>query len=787
MSETFRDASRTVAERVEDLLGRMTLAEKVAQLACVEVPTVVGPAGFDPDHVLAAVPDGIGQVARIGASSGLRAAARAQLYNDLQKVMVEGTRLGIPLLLHEESAGGFCARDASVFPQAIGLAATWDPALVEEVASVIGDQMRSVGARQTLAPVLDVARDPRWGRVEETYGEDPVLAGTIGVAYVRGVQGADLAGGVAATGKHFLGYGLPEGGRNWAPVQLGPRELREVYAEPFAAAVREAGLASVMNSYSSVDGLPCAGAPSLLTDLLRGELGFDGTVVADYYAVRLLMTHHRVAADKQEAAVLALTAGLDVELPRFDCFRTLADAVGAGRLPAAAVDRAVARVLELKLRLGLFEQPYVDADAAGAVCGTGAQRGLARRAAAASVVVLANDGVLPLGAGVGTVAVVGPGADDPRLLQGDYHYPAHQELLLMTAAPAAAPTPDGEPLFLWPEGLEGGVARYAGRHVTPLEAIRDAAGPHTTVVHNRGCEVTGDDRTGIAAAARAAGGADVAVVVLAGRSGLSPEATVGEARDAVDLGLTGVQEELARAVLATGTPTVVVVLSGRVHTLAGVVEGAAAAVQVWPPGEEGGHGLADVLFGVVDPSGRLPVSLPRHVGQVPVHYSYRAGGGKAMFLGEYTDCATSPLFPFGHGLSYTSFERGPVRARAGSTAEPVEVTVSTANVGDRAGVDVVQLYVTDPVASVARPERQLVGFARVPLEPGEGRRVTFRVHPARLAFFDPAMRFVTEPGRLAFSVGASSGDLYGEASVDLHGPATEFTQRDVRQTAVTLG
>src|SRR5947207_12522064 len=404
--------------------------------------------------------------------------------NQVQLFAIERTRLGIPVVVHEEFTGGYCARGATVFPQAIGLAATWDPALVEDVAAVIRDQLRAVGARHTLAPVLDIARDPRWGRVEETYGENPVLAGAIGTAYVRGLQTDDIRNGVICTGKHFLGYGLPEGGMNHAPVHVGPRQLREVFAEPFVAAIRDAGLASVMNSYSSVDGLPCAGSHAILTGLLRDELGFEGVVVADYFSVALLVSHHHTAGDRGAAAAQALAAGLDMELPAIDCFRDLEAEVASGRLNVEVVDRAVRRALAAKFRLGLFEQPYVDAGAAPARFQTRDQRALARRAAAESVVLLTNDGVLPLRPDIGTIAVIGPGADDERLLQGDYHYPAHVEIVYLGGAapggPAAQETA-GVP-FLPEAGGAFAPGPYFTPHVTPLAGLRDAFGA-SRVVH----------------------------------------------------------------------------------------------------------------------------------------------------------------------------------------------------------------------------------------------------------------------------------------------------------------
>ena len=769
------------ARRVDDLLEQMTLPEKVAQLGGVWITDLVSPTGFDAARAAVHLEHGIGHVTRIGASTGLRPAESAALMNDVQRFAVERTRLGIPVVVHEESTGGYCARDATVFPQAIGLAATWDPALVEDVAAVIRAQLRAVGARHTLAPVLDIARDPRWGRVEETYGENPVLAGAIGSAYVRGLQTGDLRDGVICTGKHFLGYGLPEGGMNHAPVQLGPRELREVFAEPFAAAIRDSGLASVMNSYSAVDGLPCAGSAAILTDLLREELGFDGLVVADYFAVALLITHHRTARDRAAAAAQALSAGLDLELPAFDCYRELTRLVEEGAVDVALIDRAVRRVLQSKFDLGLFEQPYVDVDRASGVFDTLAQRDLARRAAAASIVLLRNEHqLLPLDANrLGRVAVLGPLADSVRGLQGDYHYPAHAEIVFENDAAPSPVLPQAGGAFT--------PGPHYTPHVTPLAALVAAIGDWAEVEYEEGCAVTGDDRSGIDPAVRAAERADVALVFVGGESGLMPHSTVGEARDASNLTLTGVQQDLVEAIVATETPTVVVVIGGRVFALPWIAEHVPAVLFAWLPGEEGGTAIADVVLGHVNPSGRLPVTMPRGVGQVPIHATHMSGGGRTQFWSDYTDERSSPLFPFGHGLSYTTFVYDDVAVEPGSTTSPTVVRVTISNTGGRAGDEIVQLYVTDEIASVVRPFRALVGFARVGLAAGESATLTFTVHPSRLAFYDPQMRFVCEPGEFTFAVGASWADIRARRTVSLPGDVAPYRQREIVATTVALG
>ena len=778
----YLDPERSVTERVDDLLGRMTLDEKLAQLGCVWSTQLVVDDAFSPKRSAELMPHGTGHITRVAASTGLRPAGLAEFGNEVQRHLVTQTRLGIPAVVHEESTAGFCARDATQFPQAIGLAATWDTQLMGEIGAVIREQMLAVGARHTLAPVLDIARDPRWGRVEETYGEDPELAGQMGVAYVRSVQAGggveDLRQGVVCTGKHFLGYGLPDGGLNHGPVQLGGRELREVFAEPFAAAIRDAGLASVMNSYSSVDGLACAGSRSILTTLLRDELRFEGTVVADYFSVDLLRTHHRLSSDKGGAAVAALSAGLDVELPSTDCYGApLRERIDAGDVDLETVDVSVRRVLTQKIALGLFEQPYADAAAAAAAYGRPEQTALARRAAAQAVVVLTNDGVLPLSADLTRIAVVGPTADDVRLTQGDYHYPAHLEIIY------GAATAD----FLPSGGGAFAPGPYFPDTVTPLAAFR-AALPTATIETSPGCGLLDhdDDEASLTEAVAAAERAEAAIVCVGGMSGLVPPATVGEARDAADLALTGAQDELIRRVCETGTPTVVVVMSGRIHTLTEAAEHGAALVLAWPGGEQAGSGLVDVLTGVVPAQGRLPVSLPRRTGQVPVHYNHRAGGGSSKFWGDYADGPVAPLFRFGHGLGYAEVEYGTATCEATTTTADVVVSIPVTNTSERETVEIVQCYARDDVASVARPDQQLVGFARVPLGPKQTRQVTFAISPSKLAFFDESMSRICEPGSFTITVGPSSAVVGGQVRPVLTGDASLYFQRLIRATRVSI-
>jgi beta-glucosidase len=759
---------RGMATDLDALLARMTLDEKLAQLGCVWCTALVEDDAFSPDAASKWLAHGIGEITRIGATTGLRPRDRAAFTNAVQRYLVDHTRLGIPAIVHEESTAGLCARDATQFPQAIGLASTWDPDLVERIGGVIREQMVATGARHTLAPVLDVARDARWGRVEETYGESAYLASRLGVAYVRGVQG-DLRGGVAATGKHFLGYALSDGGLNHAPVHIGARELREVVAEPFRAAIAEAGLATVMNSYASVDGLPCGGSKAILDDLLRAELGFTGVVVADYSTTELLMSYHRVAATKGEAARRALEAGLDMELPQLDCYGApLRELVERGDVDVALVDRSVRRVLALKDWLGLFDDPYVDEAAVDAAYGRSSDRALAREAAVKSLVLLRNDQhLLPLSRDA-QIAVIGPAADDVRLLQGDYSYPAHTEIVqprdrdgqLIERAGDFAPGP------------------YYPDSVTPLAGIR-AIAPDAT--YAKGAGIRSMQTDGFAAAVANARAADVAVCFVGGRSGLMPDCTSGEFRDVSDLGLPGVQLALVQAVIETGTPTVVVIVSGRPHALPWIAEHAAALLYAWVPGEQGGAAIADVLFGVESPSGRLPISLPRSAGHVPTYHDHRAGGGRSAIFGDYVDAPAWPLYFFGHGLAYTTFEYDALRVHDPvTTAAPWEIDVDMRNTGPRAGTEVVQLYLRDEVARVARRDRQLVGFARVDLAPGESATVRFAVDPTALAYYDEAMRVVVEPGTMRVIVGGL------EHSVNVTGAEREIAPNDRRPATVDV-
>ena len=755
----YRDPTRTIEERVDDLLARMTLEEKAAQLGSAWVFQLADGSSLAPERAADLLRDGLGHVTRISGASSLGLEGAALLANDIQRHLVEETRLGIPAIVHEEICSGLMAREATVFPQAIGLAATWEPELVEAMADEVRVQMRAIGAHQGLSPVLDVCRDPRWGRTEETFGEDPYLVARMGVAFVRGLQGDDLSEGVIATAKHFIAYGASEGGKNWAPAHVGARELREIYLHPFEAAVRTAGLRSLMNAYNELDGVPCTADAELLTAIPRGQWGFDGVVVSDYFSIRQLDHYHHLAAGPEEAAAMALGAGLDVELPGTDCYGApLLRALDTGLVGEETFTTAVRRVLRAKFELGLFERPYVDVSAVASAADVGETRALAGRIARKSIVLLKNDGMLPLPADVGSIAVLGPTADEARHQFGDYTYPAHVESLLEMRQ-------SGRNVFSMPgaEGLESLAADVAA--VTVLAALRERFGPR--VPFAPGCDIGGSSREGFAEAVALAAAADVAVLVMGDKAGLTDDCTSGESRDRSSLDLPGVQEELVRAVVATGTPVVLVLVTGRPAASPWLHEQCAAVVLAWLPGEEGASAIADVLAGAVNPGGKLPISYPRSAGQIPVFYGHKVSGGRSHWKVDYVDSPASPLYPFGFGLSYTTFAVGDVSIEEETVtwSGAVTVAVTLTNTGDCAGDEVVQLYIRDPHASVTRPVLELKAFRRVELEAGASCSVRFEVPVAQLGFYDRELSYVVEPGVVEVYVGTSAADIVPAGSI----------------------
>jgi len=757
----YLDESAPVERRVEDLIDRMTLEELVAQLLSVpserisetdenERALLDEDGEIDWDVAEELLEDGVGHFTRLAGGGGISPERAAEVTEELQTYLVEETRLGIPAVPHEECLSGYMGPGGTTYPQMIGVASTFEPERVRGMTDRIREQLTAIGSAHALSPVLDVGRDPRWGRTEETFGEDPYLVAEMASAYVEGLQGADPTEGVSATLKHFAGHGVGEGGKNRSSVQVGEREFREVHLFPYEAAIREAGAESVMNAYHDVDGIPCAADESLLTGILRGEWDFSGTVVSDYFSVRFLTEEHGVASDYQTAAVQAVQAGLDVELPQIECYDTLVDAVEDGEIERATIETAARRVLRQKIEKGLFEDYGTDQADVEDAFGPDADRDYARKLARESVTLLKNEAdLLPL-ADDDAVAVVGPKADTPAGQLGDYAYAAH-----------------------YPE-------KESNRHVvTPLEAFEERLGADR-VTYAEGCTTTGSETDGFGAAVSAAEESDVALAFVGARSAVSlseaddeqrakrPDVpTSGEGTDVTDLGLPGVQGDLVEELQGTETPLVVVFVSGKPHATPWIDEHVPAVVHGWLPGEEGGHGIADVLLGEHNPSGRLPVSIPKTVGQLPVYYGRKPNSRTERHV--YVD--EDPLYPFGYGLSYTDFSYGDVELSTTelSPAGTVTATVTVENTGEMAGHEVLQCYTHQRWPTQARPVQELVGFQRVHLEPGESATVSFEVAASQLAYHDADMDLVVEPGEYDLRIGSSAAAIETDATVEVTG------------------
>jgi len=783
MTLPYQDAARAVPERVADLLARMTLDEKIAQLHAFwlllsedgnhrpRMDSFTG--GSDAETVRHGLRHGLGQISRPLGSHSVDPAAGVRALNRLQKFLVEETRLGIPAMSHEECLVGLMGRGATLFPSALSYGATWNPELIERAAQAIGREARSVGCHHGLAPVLDVSRDVRWGRTEETFGEDPYLVGVLATRYVRGLQGPrrDLL----ATLKHYAGHSASEGARNHAPVSLGWRELNDVFLLPFEMAVKQANAGSVMPAYHDIDGEPAHASHHLLTEVLRGQWGFDGLVVADYVGISLLYQHHGVAADRAEAAAQAFNAGLDIELPGDDCAPQLRQALERGLISAQKIDEVVARVLTEKFRLGLFERPY--ADEAGIALQQPDTIEVAREVARQSIVVLHNDGVLPLDARAGRrIAVIGPTADDPLALLGGYSFPVHLILNDQTEGSAQVVTPlaalkaaFGDANVRYAQGCPILEQRGAGAPVFPGDVAEAVNGERVSRVSQR--------RDGIVEAVACAAQADVAIVCVGDLAGLFQTGTVGEGSDADSLALPGAQQALLDAVLDSGTPTIVVLTGGRPYTLGGREHDLAALVMAFAGGQEGGTAIAEVLTGAVEPSGRLTLSVPKSAGAMPYFYNHKlksAGTPIALHFGS--------RYPFGHGLSYTAFAYDDLQLAQPSVdieRGEVELSCRITNTGTRAGVEVPQLYVRDVLASAVRPVKELKGFARLALAPGESARVRFLLPVDMLNFTGASGARIVEPGAFELQVGASSADIRLRTSVQVTG-AVRTLGRDWR-------
>ncbi len=745
----YKNPSIPAARRVKDLLSRMTLQEKAAQMMCVwqkKSETLVDANGdFDPRKARAAFKSGhgLGQVGRPSdAGKGKHAREMAELTNAIQKFFIENSRLGIPVMFHEECLHGHAGAGSTSFPQPIGLGATFNPGLVEALYAMTAEETRARGAHQALTPVVDVARDPRWGRVEETFGEDPYLVAQLGIASVRGFQGdASFKDKkrVIATLKHFAAHGQPESGINCAPTNVSMRLLRETFLQPFKDAIQKAGAISVMASYNEIDGVPSHASEWLLRDVLRKEWGFKGFVVSDYYAIWELShrpdTHgHAVAADKAEACALAVRAGVNIEFPEPDCYLHLVELVHKGVLKESQLDELVAPMLFWKFKMGLFEEPYVLPDEAGRIVGSETNRKLALQAARETITLLKNtNNLVPLNPSkITSIAVIGPNAD--RELLGGY---------------------SGRPKF----------------YTSLLEGIRTKVGDRVQVPYCEGCKITvggswnqdlvtlsnpEDDQKQIHEAVKVARQADVIVLAIGGNEQTSREAwSVKHMGDRTRLDLIGRQQELVTAMLATGKPVIVFLFNGSPLSIQYLNENVPVIFECWYLGQETGHAVADVLFGDVNPGGKLPITIPRSASHLPAFYNHKPSARRGYLFDD-----VSPLYPFGFGLSYTTFSFKKLRLAKKKIrpGESTHVLVDVTNSGKRAGMEVVQMYIRDRVSSVTRPIKELKGFQKILLRPGETRTVALEITPESLAFYGIHMKFAVEPGEFEVMVGKSSRD-----------------------------
>ncbi len=748
----YLDPTQPIEARVADLLGRMTLEEKIGQINMPVAYTeqlgktagekLEGCRRFAAGRMVEGIGPGGGffTLANVVLTDGPR--RQAEVFNELQRIAVEQTRLKIPLIQTEEGTHGLQCAGGTIFPEGAGLGSAWNPGLIERIYAAAALEARAVGIHQLCTLVVEPNRDPRLGRNIEAYSEDPYLCSRYARAIVRGIQGGDVSRPDKAVAVlcHYPGQSEPVSGLERGAMEISERQLREVFLPPWVAGIRKAGALGVMATYPAIDRVPAHASRKLLTRILRDELRFRGLVLSEGSGIGTLV-YMGVARNQKEAGELALRAGVDVGISYESGYMLeMAESIREGRIPGALLDRAVARVLRQKFRLGLFERPYVDVERAARGVPREAHRRLALEAAREGIVLLKNEGgLLPLPKTIGSVAVIGPNADDAFNLCGDYR----SQVVLQDI-------------------------------VTILEGIRAIVSSGTRVTYVKGCNILGEEFNEIEQAAAAARAADVAIVVVGEAEWRSPEATSGEGWDVASLDLTGLQQDLIQAVQATGTPTVVVLVNGRPLSIRWTAEHVPAIVEAWFPGERGGQAVAEVLFGEVNPSGKLPVTVPRHSGQLPVYYNFMPS--KAYWLEQhwvrrapYADLPAAPLWHFGHGLSYTEFaysdlEVSPRRIRPGAD---VKVGFTVKNTGARAGAEVAQLYLRDVVSSIVRPVQELRRFHRVRLQAGEARRVEFTLHPEDLEFLDAHLEPVIEPGTFRVMVGSSSSDirLQGEFEV----------------------
>lgn len=798
--ELYKDPKQSIPDRVEDLLSRMTLEEKAAQLCGDLAGSFIVDGKVSLEKLREKFPDGHGRFTQFSIVGLVDPRQIAEIANTVQDYFLKETRLGIPVALQTENLCGYPAAKGTLFPAQINMGCTWKPELAEEMASVIGQESRSVGLTSAMSPVIDVSRDPRWGRTYETYGEDPYVISQFGIHYIRGMQKQ----GVSCIAKHFLGYAETQGGLNTAAARINDRELYEVFATPFEAADKEAHVGAMMANYGEIDGMPVITNKHIARDLLRDKMGFQGILTSDGAAVLKLFNCYKQAQTYKECGLLAKKGGCDTEIPVGNAFRQLPDYVRSGELDEALLDESVRRVLTVKFETGLFENPYCDVSKLEEAMNSPEKNALSRKIAQDSLVLLKNDGTLPLKPGK-KVAVIGPHADSLRYPVSGYTYPAYIEMIMAGAS--------GEQTGF--NGMADEAARNDGKNADPFSAmfnifsgedkaklsdmntvlrqmgatsLREELAGRTEITYAKGCDIIGMSTEGFDEAVKAAREADVVVMALGGNSGWV-NVTGGEGKDRQTLELPGVQEQLLEAVTAAGKPVAVVLYGPGVFSVNWADQHCGAILQAFMPGQFAAKAVTDVLYGDVNPGGKLTMSIPRGVGQIPIFYyhkngsGYRSGGdgqaANAIFSGGYVDGPSDPLYCFGHGLSYTQFQVSDLKLASLEvpTDGQIEAEVTVANTGDVAGDETVQLYTSFFGAHVTRPNIQLAGFRRLTLAPGEKKRVKFHLNTAQLGYYNEDMEFVVEPGKLTVSAGTSSNNLPLKQVVTLTGKKTNVMGR----------
>ena len=799
----YKDASQPVEARVEDLLSRMTLEEKAAQLCGDLAASFIVDGKLSHEALVEKFKDGHGRITQYSLVGLVDPKQIAEITNELQDFFVNETRLGIPVALQSENLCGYPGAGGTLFPSQMNVGSTWEPELAEEMSSIIGQESRAVGITSAMSPVIDVSRDPRWGRTYETYGEDQYLISQMGINYVRGMQNQ----GVSCIAKHFLGYAETQAGLNTATTRLNDRELYEVFATPFEAADKEAGVDAMMANYAEIDGLPVIDNKKIARTLLRDTMGFEGMLTSDGAAVMKSWNYFKVANSYNEAGLLAKKAGCDTEIPVGASFHNLPNYVRSGELDEAVLDESVRRILTIKFKRGLFENPYCEVEKLEEAMSNAGKEEISKRIAEESMILLKNDGTLPLKKGT-KVAVIGPHADSLRYPVSGYTYPAYIEMMdaarkkdatvtfngiideqAKAEAEEKAPKGPFDTMFeMFDEASMRSLDDMNGvLRKLHTRSLKEVLSERFETVYAEGCKIIDESEEGFKDAVKAAENSDVVVMALGGNCGWV-NVTGGEGKDRQSLELPGVQEKLLETVAAVGKPVIVVLYGPGIFSVNWAKEHAAGIIQAWMPGPFAGEAVTDVLDGTLNPGGKLTVTVPRSVGQVPMFYNHKNGSGYAsgadatsatIFSGGYVDADSTPLFPFGFGLSYTSFAVGDleVRAKEVPTDGKIEVSCKVSNTGAVAGDEVVQLYQAFQGAHVVRPNKQLAGFKRVHLNPGETKQLTFYLDTAQLGYYDEEMEFVVEPGQLDLMVGTSSADLPLRETIRLTGTKTNVLGR----------